>query len=118
MMTAMSATLKGSEMFKDVFPYRDVIADSKKTMPNGRTFRYIAYGKVAGRPSEPQGAAVFDEDRKIVLVDRLYTDAASPEQLAKHLDCLLGCGMADLATVINAHPEARFQLSADGNIAW
>ncbi|GBG14825.1 diguanylate cyclase [Novimethylophilus kurashikiensis] len=105
-------------MLKDVYPYRKLIADESVTMQNGRTFRFIAYGEVAGEPDAKRAAAVFDEDHKLVLVDGLFADAQTPEQLMSSLQGLLKADLPELVRTINTHPEARHQMTADGGIPW
>ena len=105
-------------MFKDVFPYHHVFADRTATMSNGKKYRFIVYEAVVGHPEEPLGAAVFDEDLKLVLVDGLFAEEKNPVQITARVNALAEGSLSTLVATINKHPEARHQLSADGNVPW
>ena len=97
-----------------VYPYCEVTFDRTRTYPSGRTFRVIAYGRAEGRDT-PGGAAVFDEDRKMVLVDGLF--ALMPQEaMLSMLEVLLEGDLSVLVASVNGHPMRRFTLDEEGGI--
>lgn len=97
-----------------VYPYREVTFDRTRTYSSGRTFRVIAYARVEGYDT-PAGAAVFDEDRKMVLVDGLFAQVG-PHALQEQLEAMLAGDLSVLVASVNGHPWRRFSLDAEGEL--
>ncbi len=107
------------DMSKTVGPFVGVCADSTRTFPNGRQFRFLVYGAYNAFGligPEKNGVAVLDEDNKSVLVDELaiaesgyFGPSAAQLELYERMSSE-AFTYEELCEVVNASARARRQL--------
>lgn len=102
---------------KDIYPYCGVEFDRRVILSNGSAYRFITYTRIEGREDASPAAAVFDDTRKVVLIDGLYA-GDNAKSLEEHLQALIEGGLPKLVSELNAHPAARHKLNPDGSIPW
>lgn len=106
----------------NVGPYNGVTLDEKKTYPNGRTLRFIAYSAYNASGligTENNGVAILDEDNKSVVCDNLGRQAGigkrepsifnglSTEQV---FQVIRNMDWQRLSEMVNKHPRTRYAL--------
>jgi hypothetical protein len=107
-----------SGVLADVFPYLGILGDTRSRLENGRTFRFLAYSRIAGYPKEPRAAALLDEDYQLVLVDGLFSESKTCQELLSQLAALAEMTFPELAAFLHCQSGARHKLLPSGHVPF